>query len=270
MPGSPARHGFAARVAAVADAGFDGLTVHFRDHMAQVAAGADPGALRESVAGAGLRVPAVEFLADWHDGPTLGSLPEALETARHFNAETINIGADLAGANVPLDALSEPFRRLTGIAGEAGLTVALEVIAWGAMGTVERAIDLLDQARGPAGLLLDNWHLAFNGTDPDDLPDPALVAGLQISDCLPMTNAMALDPVTQTTMRRFPGDGGLDIAGFLAALWPAAQRCGVAVEVISEEAAAMPLADCATRAADTGRQAVQDAAHIRRGEVCDG
>lgn len=262
LPGAPARHPFEDRVRAVADAGFDGLVIHFRDHMRQLAGGADPGALRDCVAQAGLTVSAVEFLADWHGGASLGSLDLALETARLFGAGWINVGADLAGRDLPPGDLVEPFRRLTDVAGNAGIGVALEVISWGTIASVDTAQALLEAAEGPAGLLLDNWHLAFGKALAGGLPDPSLVAGLQISDALTMSGQSAPDLVELTQRRLFPGEGDLDISGFLAALWPAALRHGVAVEVISGQATALTLTDCAERAARSGRCALIQAARM--------
>ncbi|WP_158270878.1 sugar phosphate isomerase/epimerase family protein [Thalassorhabdomicrobium marinisediminis] len=259
MPGKPARHPFAERVQAVAEAGFDGLTIHFRDHQHLLAGAADPGALRDCVAAAGLTVSEVEFLSDWHRDPLGGSVRQAIKTAHLFGARRINVGADLAGLNIPLSDLVEPFRRLTGAIGEAGLTTALEVIAWGTVGSVPRAVDLLGEARGPAGLLLDNWHLAALGGGPSDLPDPSLVAGLQISDALRMSDHPARTAMDATLQRLFPGEGQLDIPAFLGALWSAALRCGVTVEVISADAAEAPVRHCAMRAADTARQVLAQA-----------
>ncbi len=73
-----------------------------------------------------------------------------------------------------------------------------------------------------------------------------------------------------TRDRRFPGDGMLDIPGFLAALWPSARACGVTVEVIAPFLAALPLDECATRAAASGRQALHRAAARRQEDAADG
>ena len=178
MPGKPARHPFTHRVHAVAAAGFDGLAIHFRDHMRLVADGADPTAMHDCITSAGLTVPEVDFLADWQDDPALGSVQQAIKTWRTFGATRINVGADLTGHDVPLSDLVEPFRRLTGTIGDAGFSTALEVIAWSTINSIPQAIELTDVARGPAGLLLDNWHLACLKYTAADLPDPSLVAGL--------------------------------------------------------------------------------------------
>lgn len=264
LPGLPARHSFSDRVRAVADAGFDGLVIHFRDHMHLCAQGADPAVLQNCVEKAGLRVPAVEFLADWHDGSTLGSLDHAIDTARRFGATHINVGADLAGNNVPMSDLIPPFRQLTAAIGDAGFIAALEVIAWGTIGSVNRAMELIDFAEGPVGLLLDNWHLAIDGCKPSELPDPSLVVGLQISDAPVMKAQSAPSMIEATTHRLFPGEGALDISTFLATFWPAALQNGVAVEVISGDAAARSVEDCARHAVRTGRRALLEAATIER------
>lgn len=262
MPGQVPRHSFAQRVAAVAAAGFDALCIHWRDHARLVSAGADPGALRAMVENAGLVVPEVEFVADWHPWSDSGaeSVARAIATARLFGAGRINVGADLAGQNVPLSDLRDPFRRLCGLAAEAGLTVALEVLAWGRVRDLETGLDLLAKAEGDAGLLIDIWHVLRGGRIPlaalESL-DPALVAGIQINDAGPMFG----DDLWQATMNRtFPGDGEFDVAGFLRVLWPAARRTGISVEIISESLGALPLATRCARAVATSRSAMLAAA----------
>lgn len=261
-PGQPVERGFRARVDAVAAAGFDGLTVHFRDHLSLLAAGARPKDLRDHLRGSGLQVPAVEFLADWHEGRGTGSLGQAIATAELYGAPVINVGADLAGDDVPLSELVEPFRRLCREAATAGLDVALEVISWGRISRIDTALSLIEES-GAGRLLLDSWHLGIDGPMPTRslaTLDPALVAGLQISDAFPMTSNAAKDRRDATCNRLFPGEGeAIDNAAFLAALWPAACRQGVTVEVISPLADAMPVEECAARAAKAGRRLLLDA-----------
>ena len=67
-----------------------------------------------------------------------------------------------------------------------------------------------------------------------------------------MSDETARNVMDATTKRLFPGEGCLDIAQFLGPLWPAAVRSGVAVEVISADAAALPVGVCA----HTDRQAL--------------
>lgn len=267
LPGQPARHGFFERVDAVAQAGFDGLVIHFRDHFAQVAGGRDPVAMRDHVAAAGLVVPSIDFLADWHDGATLGSLDRAIETAHLFGATHLNVGADLAGRNVALEDLMPPFDRLCRRAAAAGLKVALEVIAWGRVASLDNALDLARAGGGTAGLLLDAWHLSVEGPMPlDQLTaiHPSLVAGLQISDALPMSSMDVEARMRTTQNRQFPGEGGgVDLTSFLAALWAAACARGVTVEVISPVAAEMSVGQCATRAAETGLRVLTRVAEAR-------
>ncbi|WP_341862021.1 TIM barrel protein [Gymnodinialimonas sp. 57CJ19] len=268
LPGQGARHGFHDRVDAVSRAGFDGMLVHFRDHAALVADGADPVALRDAVSEAGLSVPAVEFLADWHDAPDLGSAEHAIATAQLFGATHINVGADIAGKDIPLTDLIPPFQNLCRRASDAGLGIALELISWGRISALPDAIALVDAGGAAAGLLLDAWHLSVSGpldTDRLSALDPSLVVGVQISDAFPMTPTDLQTRLAATQNRLFPGEGGgVDSAGFLAALWPAACRHGVTVEVISPQAAAMPAKQCARYAAETGRRAVKQAAALIR------
>jgi sugar phosphate isomerase/epimerase len=274
LPGQVARHGFRERVDAVAKAGFDGLLIHFRDHARLVDADEDRQALRDYVTDAGLRVPAIDFLGDWHDGPGLGSLDQAIETAQLFGASHINVGADLAGQGVPLATLIPAFEQICGRARDAGLGIALELISWGRISTLTEAVALVEAGGEGAGLLLDAWHLAVDGSlDTTALKalDPSLVAGLQISDALPMIPTDLASRLSATQNRLFPGDGGgVNNTGFLTALWPAACRQGVTVEVISPHAAAMTAEHCAAHAAATGRDALKRASALIKWEAGDG
>ena len=262
MPGQVARHSFAERVAATAGTGFDALCIHWRDHARLVAEGADPGAMRAMMENAGLVVPEVEFVSDWHPWNDTGvdSIKAAIGAARLFGAGRINVGADLAGQNVPLAELLEPFRRMCGMAAEAGLIVSLELLGWGRMRDLDSGLALIAAADGNAGLLIDIWHVMRGGRitlDGLKALDPALVAGIQINDAGPMTG----DDLWQATMNRtFPGHGEFDVPGFLRVLWPAALRTGISVEIISESASALPLATRCARAATSSRHAMAAAA----------
>lgn len=256
MPGQVARFGFAERVAAVTGAGFDGLVIHFRDHLHLVEGGTDPAEMRDLVEAAGLDVPAVEFVADWHDAGGTGSFSDALAVARLFGARHVNVGADMAGAGLGPSELVPAFRRICAMAEDAGIGVALELLAWGGISDLEAAVDLAVAGEPNAGLLLDNWHLSFARPLPvealRDVP-LALVAGLQISDAWPMQTEDLSHILSATTHRLLPGAGALDPAAFLVPLWSAAQTCGVTVEVIAPTSEAEAPRDAALAAARAGR-----------------
>ncbi|WP_323763992.1 sugar phosphate isomerase/epimerase family protein [Marinovum sp.] len=262
-PGAAPRFDFAARVAAVADAGMNGLTVHDAD---PALAPARVGAAREALASSGLVVPAVDFVSDWHLAGR-DTMAEALRVAEAMDAPLIHMGADLAADMPPLSDLIGPFRSVCCRAADAGRRVALEPLAWGRVCSVEVACELIDRAGpGCAGLVLDLWHLCINGTPARKSLgslDLSLVSTVQISDAAVMTNPSPDALKEATRERAFPGDGTLDCAGFLAALWPALDRSGVTVEVLSPAAQRHPIDQTAERAATSARQVIATAAKLR-------
>jgi sugar phosphate isomerase/epimerase len=260
MPGDPevGRHGFEERVRACAAAGFDGLCLHMRDHAKQRAEGRGDDWMRAVLDRHGLSVPAVEFLADWHDGPDAAkeTLAGALAAARGLGASVLNVGADVAGLGVPPRDIAPRFARLCERAADAGVRIALEVLAWGSVSDLDAAMVLLDAARGRAGLVIDCWHVFRGGRiDLDDLRrlDPALILGIQINDA---PAAVVGPPPVDTRHRLFCGDGTFDLSGFLAAVEHALPTAPLAVEVIAPEVAALPLDVAALRAAESARAAI--------------
>ena len=260
MPGAPVvtRHGFEARVRACAEAGFDGMCLHIRDHAKQRAEGRDDGWMRAVLDRHAMAVPAVEFLADWHDGTDDAdqTLAEALAATRCFGAEMLNVGADLAGRGVPPCDLVRPFVRLCERAADAGVRIALEVLAWGSVSDLGAATVLLDAAHGTAGsgrpgLVVDCWHVFRGGRiSLGDLRrlDPALILGVQLNDA---PAGVAGPPPVDTMRRQFCGEGTFDLPGFLRAVSGALPAAPVAVEVIAPEVAALPLDVAAHRASSS-------------------
>ena len=112
MPGQVARHSFAERVAATAGTGFDALCIHWRDHARLVAEGADPGAMRAMVENAGLLVPEVEFVSDWHPwndtGVDLIELNEAFASQALAVIRALGLDESLVNVNGGAIALGHP------------------------------------------------------------------------------------------------------------------------------------------------------------------
>jgi sugar phosphate isomerase/epimerase len=268
MPGAPevTRHGFEERVNACAEAGFDGMCLHVRDHAKWRAEGRDDAWMRAVLDRHAMAVPAVEFLADWHDGTDDAdqTLAAALAAARCFGADVLNVGADIAGRGVPPRDLARPFVRLCERAADAGVRIALEVLAWGSVSDLDAATVLLDAAHGTAGsgrpgLVVDCWHVFRGGRiGLDDLRrlDPALILGVQLNDA---PAGVAGPPPVDTMRRLFCGHGTFDITGFLRAVRGALPAAPVAVEVIAPEVAALPLDVAARRAATSARTALASA-----------
>ena len=113
------------------------------------------------------------------------------------------------------------------------------------------------------GLNVDTWHCARTGTTPDELralPSERVFA-IQLSDA-PLE---AEDNLIEATLhdRALPGEGALDLAGYLGALRHSGVRCPVGVEVFSDALHERGACGAAAASADATRRTL-DAAQWAR------
>jgi sugar phosphate isomerase/epimerase len=99
---------------------------------------------------------------------------------------------------------------LADIAQPRGVRLALEPVSFTQMGTIDRAMEVLDvAARDNAGLCLDTFHLWTGGTSWDRVAglDPSLIHAAHISDVLPRQG----DEWADADRDVLPGDGILPL-----------------------------------------------------------
>jgi sugar phosphate isomerase/epimerase len=265
MPGGPvpARHDFAARVAACANAGYSGMCLHFRDYRALRAAGHTDDFLSALLRDHGLHDISIEFLLDWFLEGEAGRQARAdertaLDAARAFGAHTINVGSDFAGRSIPRDIMRSRFRALCDRAGAEGLDVALEIVPWSDVPDIDAAMAMIEGVPN-AGLVIDSWHI-FRGGIP--LAAVAAVAGDRIL-CVQLNDADAAirGPLAEDTLNRKPcGEGVFDLAGFLASLASTGTRAAVSVEIISRRQAALSADEAASVSIAGARRLVEELA----------
>jgi 4-hydroxyphenylpyruvate dioxygenase len=124
-----------------------------------------------------------------------------------------------------VDRLAEQLAAAAARAGERGLRIAYEALAWGThVSTWERSWEAVRRADSPAlGLCLDSFHVLSRGGDPAGF---AAVPGeklffVQVADA----PQLRMDVLQWSRHHRlFPGQGAFDLAGFAAAVL----RCGYA------------------------------------------
>ena len=157
LPGGiiASRHGFADRVRACAEAGFDGMCLHLRDYAEQIAAGATDADLRAVLDEHGMTENSVEFLRGWFEPGGESDVSLALDAAKAFGAKTINVGPDLENSSRPVAEMGPAFAALCKRAADRGLGVALEIVAWGNVRDPASARELLAYAGGNAGLVVE-------------------------------------------------------------------------------------------------------------------
>ncbi|BBD37880.1 sugar phosphate isomerase/epimerase [Aminobacter sp. NyZ550] len=258
MPGNPvaSRHGFAERVEACAAAGYTGMCLHFRDYAEQRARGFGDGELRAILDAHGMKHVSVEFLTDWFMDGEAGLISRrneetAFRAAAAFGAKVINVGPDLGERGISLETMQRKFRDLCGRAVEHGLSIALELVAWGNVRDVDTALAIIGDIPN-AGLVIDSWHVFRAGVPLADLRRIAAnrILCVQVNDAgkVPVGQRSA-----ETMNRSLCGQGAFDLSAFAATLDDMGVAAPFSVEVISPELAALGRNEAAKISFDTAR-----------------
>lgn len=256
-PGGPvaSRHLFAARVAACAAAGYSGMCLHFRDYLANRAAGLSDAAMRDLLDKGGMRHRSVEFLADWFTMSAAARANEAaaFAAARAFGASVLNVGPDLGTGLTPPAVMRTAFRAVAARAEAQGLSLALEIVAWGNVRDVATALEIVEGIEN-AGVVVDIWHVMRAGIPLADIAaiPASRILAVQINDADPAEPA---DLAQDTLERRLCGEGGWDLAAFVGAVRRPGYAGPLSVEVISTALQRMDVAEAARRSLDAARKA---------------
>jgi sugar phosphate isomerase/epimerase len=260
--GSLRTAGLRERVAAVAEAGFDGLGLHVREYGRARSEGWSDADLRALLADHGVRLVEIETALGWDDPPDRrdadGLRREELAFAladavgaRHLVA----VGA-LTGDLRP--SVTEGFAALCDRAAGHGLLVALEPQACSTVADLDTAAAIVTAAGRPnGGLNLDVWHQTRGGwplTALRALP-PEHIVVIQIDDG--PAHRVSDDYLDECTRyRTAPGEGDFDLRGFLTALLATGTTAPVSVEVLSDEMDRLPPERVADLLAVSGRRAL--------------
>ena len=264
---------FLERLAPARAAGFAGVSMFAADYDLLEAAGVPPTEIRVRVADAGLFVDEVEIVGAWLPGRDAKRLPGWLATlldrntperliaiAEAVGARGISVG-ELRGRTCDPDLAAERFAAICDAA--HGLHVSLEFIPTGGLPDLASAWDVVRRAsRGNGGLLVDSWHFFRSGSDLAQLADlPAgAITGIQISDA-----PAAPEPDLDHAMvhdRLLPGDGALDLVGFLAALRATGTTAPVGVEIFSDAIAALSIGEATRVCAASARRVLGVGSHV--------
>jgi sugar phosphate isomerase/epimerase len=257
MPGGPAASRFplAERLNACAAAGYAGYWLHWRDYLEQRARGMDDAGLRRAFDEAGMRHRGVEFLAGWFlygDAAAAEAERASFDAANAIGALTVNVGADFERRGFSRAHMTDRFAALCERAAVRGLRIGLEIVPWSDVADIDAALAFLDPPN--AGLVIDTWHV-FRGGIP--LAELARIPADRVF-CIQVNDAAAVPdgPLPEETARRLLcGEGGLDLAGFAAAVDANGWQAPLSVEVISPRLAAMLLQEAAGLSFDTARRA---------------
>ncbi|MFO6405250.1 3-dehydroshikimate dehydratase, partial [Pseudomonas aeruginosa] len=227
------------KLEAIAAAGFDGVEIFENDLLHY---DGSPRDVRRLCADLDLEILLFQPFRDF-EGCRRERLERNLERAERKFDLMQELGTDLVlvCSNVAADALGEPalladdLRQLAERAAVRGLRIGYEALAWGRqVNTWEQAWDLVrrvDQAN--LGLILDSFHTLSLDGDPRgiaDLPGEKIFF-VQMADA-PL---LAMDVLEWSRhFRCFPGQGGFDLAGFLAPVVASGYRGPLSLEVFND------------------------------------
>jgi 4-hydroxyphenylpyruvate dioxygenase len=243
------------KVAAAAAAGFDGLEIFEADLVASPWA---PAEVAARCADLGLSVDLYQPFRDL-DSTDGDRFARNLRRAERKFDVMAALGTDmvLVCSSVAPDAVDDPDRlagqlaEAAALAGERGMRIAYEALAWGRhVSTWEGSWDAVRRADSPAlGLCLDSFHVLSRGGDPAGF---AAVPGeklffLQLADA----PHMDMDVLQWSRHHRlFPGQGAFDLPAFLAHVLAAGYTGPLSLEVFND---VFRQADPARAAADAMR-----------------
>jgi len=259
---------FRVRLEAAVAGGYRAISLWGRDYRGARDEGLSDADLAAMVADYGLMVAELDPAWWWTPGAAGFSIAPELDPVdvfRHGEAELFRIAelvgarslnaADVLGGRWSVDEGAAAFAALCDRAGEHGLLVHLEWLAWSRVPDLATAWEIVRAADRPnGGLTVDTWHCARTGTTPEDLlalPGERVLA-IQVDD----GPARAEDDLVEATLhhRLVPGAGAFDLVGYLGALRSIGAVAPVGVEVFSDDLHALGPVEAARRAADATRQ----------------
>ena len=116
---------------------------------------------------------------------------------------------------------SDNLAMLADLAGEAGLSIALEFMRFRQLATLQQAVHLIEMTGSSnVGLVIDALHLARSGGTAADLAlvPPHLIAIAQLCDAPAVAPALEELPAEARHGRLYPGAGALPLSDLLDAL----------------------------------------------------
>lgn len=262
------------RLAPARAAGFAGISIFAADLEVMMADGVGLPEIRARIADSGLFVSEVEIVGNWLPGvPTKTNPAWLAELLDRSTGERLTGLADAVGARgisvaellgVEFDpaVAADAFAGLCEMAEGAGQHVALEFVPTGSVADLAAAWEIVRAAgRRNGGLLVDSWHFFRSGSDLAllaSLPGDA-IKSIQICDA-PARPEADLDREMMRG-RLLPGEGELDLAGFVTALRATGTTTPWSVEVFSDQLAAEPIDVVARRCAAAARTLLQGEAN---------
>jgi sugar phosphate isomerase/epimerase len=249
---------FRERVETAREVGYRGMGFVHADLMA-VAERIGFRAMKSILDDNGMKYVEVEIIGDWFaDGEKRRRSDvvreDLLRAAEELNARHIKIGADIEneGRNPwPMDKMIAELKVLARQASDAGTRLALELMPFSNLKTIDQGVDLMRGAGAKnAGIMLDIWHLARGNIDFEQIRimPKELISWVEIDDARPEVEGTLYNDTIHN--RELPGEGSLDIEKFLGAVRAAGYPGPYGVEILSRKHRRLPLREAAQRVYD--------------------
>ncbi|MGA6161772.1 bifunctional sugar phosphate isomerase/epimerase/4-hydroxyphenylpyruvate dioxygenase family protein [Amycolatopsis magusensis] len=207
------------KLAAASAAGFDGVEIFENDLLASRLS---PAGIRRHCADLGLSIDLYQPFRDFEAvppeifGANLRRAGRKLDLMAELGTDTILVCSSVSPDAVDDDELAaEQLHALAELAGERGLRIAYEALAWGRfVDTYRRSWQIVRRAAHPAlGLCLDSFHILSVGSDPAairTIPGEKIFF-VQLADA----PRLAMDVLQWSRHHRlFPGQGEFDLTAF--------------------------------------------------------
>jgi 4-hydroxyphenylpyruvate dioxygenase len=227
------------KLAAAAAAGFDGVEIFEND---LITSPWSPAELRKRVEGLGLTVELYQPFRDSEAVPpelfarNLRRAERKFDVMEDLGAPMLLVCSNVSPSSVDDDGLAAAqLHALASGAERRGLKIAYEALAWGRhVSDYAHSWRIVEAADHPAlGLCLDSFHILSRGSDPAgirDIPAEKLFF-LQLADA----PRLAMDVLQWSRHYRcFPGQGGFDLAGFVAVVLAAGYAGPLSLEVFND------------------------------------
>ena len=213
----PPRFTFRQRCEAASAAGFARIGIHLNDLKTLESTD-----VADILSDNDLELGEIEFFAGWaapgSESATQSTLAKVRELAASTGGGDHLSSGDFVGGPLDIDGAASRLKCAAETVADVGLNIAVEAFAWSAINSVPTASALLVRADAPnAGHLLDVWHFYNTGSTTESIADldVTTVAAVQLNDG-PRVHDNFLWNARNT--RLLPGEGDLDVGGFVTAL----------------------------------------------------
>ncbi|WP_445155802.1 TIM barrel protein [Arthrobacter sp. Hor0625] len=227
------------KMQACAVAGFDGIEIFEQD---LVTSSLSPEEIRALAADLGLSLDLYQPFRDFDSVPeellaaNLRRADAKFRLMNRLGMDTILVCSNVATASIDDDGLrADQLSRLAALAGEHGVRVAYEALAWGRYVNdyehAHRLVELVDHPN--LGTCLDSFHILSRDWDtaPIERFNPEKIFFVQVADA----PKLSMDVLSWSRHHRvFPGEGQFELAKFMGHVARAGYSGPVSLEVFND------------------------------------